>query len=99
MKRNVKAEAWIEANRLQDERLVRWWGPGAAQPVGGRVVRVQRFVKYGRTRWEAQLGHYYLHNSAQTWAPALVYMYPRKNEAVAKGVELVLKGYAAKVVE
>jgi hypothetical protein len=99
MKRDVSTEHWIESNRMQDERLVRWWGTSSTSAVADRVVRVQRFTKYGRMRWEAQLGHYYPHNGAQAWSQAVVYMYPRRGQAVAKGVELVLKGYATKVIE
>jgi hypothetical protein len=79
-------EQWAAHNAKQDARLERW-GPLNKD----EQVKCVHFIKYGLVRWEAQLN--------EQWYPHLIWYYRTKGEAIAKGVELVLKGYAGKVID
>jgi hypothetical protein len=84
---------WLEYNAQQDARLYRW-GTNAS-----KEVKVVHFIKYGHVRWEAQLGVHSTTNTIRVYYPHLIWYYPNKSEAIAKGVELVLKGYAVRVID
>lgn len=92
MKRDVRPEIWAAHNKTSEERLARW-----NRLVGWRV-QITAYVKYGKTRWETQLGAYVrIDAQPRVFIPTLVFYFSNKDEATAKAVELVLRGYADKL--